>query len=251
MKRIYLDDIPVDDVSLETINSKLLELTRVEKKQPFLVTYLNAHNFNLAFKDKAYRQVLKKADLIYADGWGVVWAARFLGFNLPGRLTTKDFFDDFCQLAEKEKLSLFFLGGKKEVVEKMVKILNKKFPQIKIKGWQNGFFRDKEETEILSRINQLKPDFLIIGMGSPKQELWLAKNLSRLETKIGWCVGGLFDFVSGEKPSCPRCLGDFGLEWLFRFLTEPKRLAKRYLLGGPEFFYRLINLKLISLKINL
>lgn len=244
MKRIYFGDLPIDYLSLKTISPRLIQLAKNKKKKPYLVTYLNAHHFNLTFKDNIYREILKKADLVYADGWGVVWAARLLGYQSPGRLTAKDFFEEFCQLAEKEKLSLFFLGGEEKVVTKMIKILKDKFPKIRIKGWQNGFFSSEEETSILSRINELKPDFLIIGMGSPKQELWLAKNLSQLNVKLGWCVGGLFDFVSGKKPSCPKWLGNLGFEWLFRLLTEPRRLGKRYVVGGPEFLFRTIWLKL-------
>lgn len=244
MKRVYLDDLPIDCFSLKTISSKLIQLVMGKKKKPYLVTYLNANNFSLTFKDKDYREVLKKMDFVYADGWGVVWAARLLGKQLPGRLTTKDFFEEFCRMAEKEKLSLFFLGSEEKVVRKMVKILKEKFPQIKIKGWRNGYFNAKDEEAILAQINQSKPDFLIIGFGSPRQELWLAQNLDRLKIKVGWCVGGLFDFVSGEKPRCPKWLGDLGFEWLFRLLTEPKRLWQRYLIGGPKFLSQIVRLKL-------
>ena len=246
MNRIYLFNLPIDYLSLATIVPQLSQLVKDKRKKPYLVTYLNAHNFNLAFKNNAYQEILHKADLVYADGWGVVWTARLFGHQLPGRLTTKDFFEEFCQMAEKKNLSLFFLGGEERVIKKMAKTLVNKFPEITIKGWQNGFFSPKEETSILSKINELKPDFLIIGMGSPKQELWLAKNHSQLKIKVGWCVGGLFDFVSEEKSRCPKWLGDLGFEWLFRLLTEPKRLWQRYLVGGPEFLFRVIKLKLSS-----
>jgi len=243
MSRFYLNDLPIDFLSLETIVPKLLQLAKRKRRRPCLVTYLNAHNFNLAFQNTTFHKTLKKADLVYADGWGVVWAARLFGQKLPGRLTTKDFFKDFCRMAEKENLSLFFLGGEERVVKKMVKILREKFSQIKIKGWRNGFFTEREDAVILAKINQSKPDFLIVGMGSPKQELWLAKNLSQLKIKVGWCVGGLFDFVSQEKPRCPEWLGDLGFEWLFRLLVEPRRLWRRYLIGLPVFVINLLRLR--------
>lgn len=248
IKRVKLLDLWIDNVSLNNIPSILVGLAKKEKENPFLVTYLNAHHFNLAQQDKKYRQILKRADLIYTDGWGIVWAARFFGHRLAGRLTAKDFFEEFCRMAEREKLSLFFLGGKEKMVAKMIKILKKKFPQIKIKGWQNGYFKLEEKTAILSKINQLKPDFLIVGMGSPKQEIWLAKNLSQLKTRVGWCVGGLFDFISGEKPRCPKWFGDWGFEWLFRLLTEPKRLWRRYLVGLPIFWFNVLKLKIFESK---
>lgn len=242
--RIFLRDLPIDYLSLKTIIPRLAQLSRRKGKTSYFVTYLNAHNFNLAFKNNYYRRILKLADLVYADGWGVVWAARLFGQRLPGRLTTKDFFEDFCRRAEKEKISIFLLGSEEKVIKKMIRILKNKFPQINIKGWQNGFFDKSEKRNILRRINRLRPDFLIVGMGSPKQEKWLYNNLNKLNIKVGWCVGGLFNFISSEKPSCPRWLGDLGFEWLFRLLTEPKKLWKRYLIGGPEFIYRAIRLKL-------
>jgi N-acetylglucosaminyldiphosphoundecaprenol N-acetyl-beta-D-mannosaminyltransferase len=244
MSRFYLKDLPIDKVSLQEIVPRLIKLAKEKKRQPSFVTFLNASNFNLIFKDKNYHQILKSTDLLYADGWGVVLAARFLGSRLPGRLTAKDFFEDFCCAVEKEKLSIFFLGGKEEVLKRMIGLLREKFPQIKISGYQNGFFSKKEGAQIITKINRLKPDFLIIGMGSPKQEEWFERNLGKLKIKVGWCVGGLFDFVSKNKPSCPRWLGDLGFEWFFRLITEPRRLWRRYLLGLPEFFYRLIKLKL-------
>lgn len=242
-RKIYLAGLPLLPVSRETISDVLLNLAKGKRKKPFLVTYLNAYNFNLSFKNEKYRQVLKKADLVYADGWGVVLAARVFGDKLPGRLTAKDFFAEFCLKAVKEKLSLFFLGGEEKVVKKMVTLLSKKYPQLIIKGWQNGYFSSGDEKRILVEINRLKPDFLIINLGAPKQELWLAKNLSQLKIKVGWCVGGMFNFISGKTPCCPKWLGDLGFEWLFRLLTEPKRLGKRYLIGGPEFIFRIAKLK--------
>lgn len=244
MSYFYLNDLPIEEISLQEIVPKLINLAKKKRKKPFFVTYLNTDNFNLAFKNENYHRILKLSDLLYADGWGVVLAARFLGNQLPGRLTAKDFFEDFCCAIEKEKLSVFFLGGEEKALKKMTEFLLKKFPQIKIRGWQNGFFSKRIELQILSRINHLRPDFLIIGMGSPKQEEWLYNNLNRLNIKVGWCVGGLFDFVSKTKPACPKWLGDLGFEWFFRLMTEPRRLWRRYLFGIPEFFYHLIKLRL-------
>lgn len=243
MSRILFADLPVNRVSLKTMVPTLIKLAKKPKDHPLFVTYLNAHCANLAFKNSKYRQILKKADLVYADGLGMVLAARLFGGRLPGRLTTKDFFDEFCQEAQKEGLTLYFLGGKRKVVEKMVKVLKERYPNLKILGCHHGFFRKSEEGELIRKINTQKPDFLLVGMGSPKQEIWLAENLSRLKIKVGWCVGGLFDFISGEKLRCPKWLGDLGFEWLFRLLTEPRRLWKRYLVELPAFGYTLLRLR--------
>jgi len=248
MSRIFFANLPVDRVSIKTIVPELIKLAKNPKDCPYFVTYLNAYCANLALKDNKYRQILKKADLVYADGFGVVLGARLFGYQLTGRLTTKDFFDEFCKRAEREGNTTYFLGGKRRVVEKTVEVLKTKYPRLKILGSHHGYFGKSEEVEIIKKINTFKPDFLLVGMGIPKQEIWLKKNLSRLKIKVGWCVGGLFDFVSGEKLRCPKWLGDLGFEWLFRLLTEPKRLWKRYLLELPVFGYALLRLKFKKLK---
>jgi len=244
MRKIEKIILGLSEVSLQTIVPALVKIALKKSRQPFLATYLNAHNFNLLFKNQEYLESIQKANFLYADGWGAVFAARLLGKRLPGRLTAKDFFNDFCQKIESEKLSVFLLGNQEKIIRKTAEIINNQFPQIKIKGFHHGFFSKKDEKKIVTEINFQKPDFLIAGLGSPRQEIWLAKNLFRLKIRVGWCVGGLFNFVSGANPACPKLLGDWGFEWFFRLVTEPKRLWRRYLIGGPEFFYRLIVLKL-------
>jgi N-acetylglucosaminyldiphosphoundecaprenol N-acetyl-beta-D-mannosaminyltransferase len=243
-KRLWLSEIPVDIVSIKTIAGQLIGLVKNQKTTPCMVAYLNAHNFNLASKTKKLQRIFKKATLVYADGWGIVWAARILGGYLPGRLTAKDFFADFCQVAQKRGLKIFFLGGEQKVLDKMLGKLREKYPDLRIVGAASGYFNPQEEEVIIGRINRVRPDFLVVGMGTPKQEYWLAGNLDRLKVKVAWCVGGLFDFVSGSKPACPRLLGDLGFEWLFRLITEPKRLWRRYLPGGFEFLVNVVRIKI-------
>ena len=243
MFRIFFAGLPVDSVSIKEIAPELIRLAKNPKDQPYFVTYLNAHCANLALEDKKYRKILKQADLVYADGFGIVLAARLFGYKLQGRLTAKDFFDDFCQKVQKDGLSLYFLGAKKSIVDKITKVLKENHPDLKILGSHHGYFGKEQEKNIIEEINLLKPDFLLLGLGASKQEQWLKKNLIHLKVKVSWCVGGLFDFISEEKLRCPKWLGDLGFEWLFRLLTEPKRLWKRYLLELPLFGYTLVRLK--------
>jgi len=243
-KRIWFANLPVDCVGLGSISSVLVGLAKRRRKNPFLVTYLNAHHFNLAQKSKEYYQILKRTDLVYADGWGIVLAVRLFGYKLPGRLTACDFFFDFCHLCQKEKISLFLLGGEKGIAQKTVKVLKKEFPHLRIKGWANGFFNKKEEKKLIKRINSARPDFLIVNMGAPRQEIWLDQNLPRLKVKVGWAVGGLFNYLAGRTPRVPYWIGKAGFEWLFRLLAEPKRLWQRYLIGLPLFALRVLKLRL-------
>lgn len=243
-KRIFLAKLPIDKVSLETVVSHLFSLLEPKGQKPKMVFYLNAYTVNLAFKDKNYAKAIRAADLVYADGWGPVWAGKVLGYQLPGRLTTADFFDDFCQKAKENNLSLFLLGSCSETIKKTAKNLKKEFKNLKIVGFHHGFLNQSKSKKVISLINRSQPDFLIIGLGSPKQEKWLFNHLDQLQIKVGWCVGGLFEYLAKTKPKCPRWLGDLGFEWLFRLLAEPKRLWRRYLISGPEFLFRLVRSKL-------
>lgn len=240
----FIPKLPINKVSFENIVSKLISLIKEKRKRPKVVYYLNAFNANLYLKDKQFRSILNKADLVYADGWGPVLASKMLGFHIPARLTTADFFYDFCQEAEKKNFSLFFLGGKQEVIKRVVKNLKKKFVNLKILGFYHGFFKKIDSDKIINLINKKRPAFLIIGMGTPKQEEWLYQYLNKLEIKVGWCVGSLFEYMAQVKPKCPKVLGDLGLEWIFRLFVEPRRLWKRYLIDLPEFMGRILILKI-------
>lgn len=244
IKRINFAGLVVDDVSSNNIVSVLVDLAKKKETKAAFVTYLNAYHFNLAQKNKKYLQVIKKADLVYADGWGIVLAAWLFGYKLPGRLTTFDFFSDFCQRCEKEKVSLFLLGGEDWVVRKTAEKLKNKFPNLNIKGFYKGYFSKREEGRIIDKINKYKPDFLIVNMGAPKQEFWLDKNLAHLKVKVGWAIGGTFNYVSGKTPRVPYWLGRLGFEWLFRLSVEPKRLWKRYLIELPKFGFNVLRLRL-------
>jgi len=243
MKRQYFLNIPFDYLTLKTVSNEIIRLSENKSKKPNFITYVNANNLNLALIDKEYKEILSKADLVYADGWGAVFALRFLNCILPERISTDDFFLDLAAKLEEEKLSLFLLGSKEKVIRKAVLNLKKQFPKLKILGFQNGYNKRNETLTIIRRINKLKPDILLVGMGSAKQEKWLHKHLPNLQIKVGWAVGGLFDFLAKEKPRCPKFIRNNGFEWLFRLFTEFRRLWKRYLIDLPIFLIRILSLK--------
>lgn len=245
--RIYLfERIPVDILDLNSIPLAIVKLTERKDNKPRIVFYLNAACTNLALSDEEYLKTIKKADLVYADGWGIVLAAKLMGENLPERVNAADFFDQFCQKAVKKNLSLYLLGARKEIIQGAVANLKQKFPGLKILGSHCGFFTQKQEKEIIGKINALKPDFLLVGMGVPKQEEWIDKHKGKLKVRVIWAVGGLFNLLSGELSRAPAFMRDFGLEWLYRLFQEPKRLRRRYLLSLPLFFFRVIKWRAIK-----
>ncbi len=208
------------------------------------ITYLNAHCANVSFSDEEYRDILNKADLVYAGGQGVVWASGFLGAPLPQRLNIMDFFDMLIVLLRQNNISLYLLGGSEAVVHKAAAKL--RYKSINVVGAHNGFFTLREEQPIIDEINHLRPHILLVGMGVPKQEKWIYNHLAELDVNLCWTVGAAFDWLSGWRSRAPRWMTNCGLEWLHRLLQQPVRLWKRYFIGNPLFCARVCAWKIKS-----
>jgi N-acetylglucosaminyldiphosphoundecaprenol N-acetyl-beta-D-mannosaminyltransferase len=225
--------IEVDVLDTQGIYKRIMDFVR--EGTPHKAYYLNAHCTNIAHADGAYRDVLNRADLVYADGLSIVMGARLLGKRLPGRSTGADFLPKFCRGFADNHLRVFFLGAAPGIAEKAAARLKEDIPSLEIVGTQHGFF-DQEETEaVVGRIRQAKPHIVIVGMGVPYQEMWIDENAEALGVPVVWGVGALFDFISGELRRGPKFLVDHGFEWLCRLCIEPGRLWRRYLLGNLNF----------------
>ncbi len=204
------------------------------------VMYVNADCMLIALKNEEYRQVLNNADLVYADGVGVVYGAKLWGHTLPGRSTAADFMPDFCQSFAESGLRVFFLGAKPGVARAAADQLMKDIPGLMIVGTHHGYFTAGETEQVIAEVNAAQPDVVVIGFGAPAQELWIRDHAGQLNVSVLWGVGGLFDFLSGQTPRGPQWLLDHGFEWLCRLTAEPKRLWRRYLLGNTKFVLTLL-----------
>ncbi len=228
------------------ILEKILEYALTDKSK--FITYLNAHCVNTALIDNEYKRILQKADLVYAGGQGVVWAARFLGTPLPERVNILDFFDTLVPKLKDRKITIYLLGGREETVKKTEETLKSK--GLRIVGSRDGFFTKSAEQELIQEINTLKPNILMVGMGVPQQEKWIDNNISTLNVNLCWAVGAAFDWLSGQRKRAPRWMIKFGLEWLHRLWQQPKRLWKRYLLGNLIFIHHVLRHKLNGYEKN-
>jgi N-acetylglucosaminyldiphosphoundecaprenol N-acetyl-beta-D-mannosaminyltransferase len=189
----------------------------------------------ISIKNERYRQTLNRADLVYADGVGIVWGARLWGHRLPDRSTAADFMPDFCKTFAEHGLRVYLMGARQGIAKEAADCLLKKVPNLRIVGTQHGYFKQEETEEIKQRINLARPDVLLIGLGAPYQEFWIEDNISELDVPVIWGVGGLFDFISGRTKRGPQWLLDHGFEWLCRLVVEPRRLWRRYLIGNSKF----------------
>lgn len=179
------------------------------------------------------REAYAAASLVLADGFPVVLASRMLRRSLPERVAGSDLAPAlFTSSKDGRRLTVFLLGAAPGVADRAARRIEEHWPNVAVVGTYSpplGFERDdRENDEIVRRVNAVRPDVLVLGLGAPKQELWIARHHARLQAKTALCIGATIDFLAGEKARAPRWMQRCGLEWLHRLASEPKRLFKRY-----------------------
>lgn len=200
----------------------------------------NVHMCMESFDDLAFNNVLSKAHFVIPDGRPIYWALKLLGNKFAQQIRGQDIFESLCQMASERGLNIGLYGGfNQQVLDSAISQILERYPSVNITYSYSPPFRDitdQEMGQIFSEISNTNVDILFVGIGCPKQEKWMCQALNKINcTMIG--VGAVFDFVSGEKKHAPRWMQKAGLEWLFRLLSEPKRLWKRYLKQNPRFIY--------------
>jgi N-acetylglucosaminyldiphosphoundecaprenol N-acetyl-beta-D-mannosaminyltransferase len=202
--------------------------------------YVNAHVLNLSREYPQLRAALEHADLVYCDGYGVRLAAKALDVEIPHRMTGADWIWDLATLCEAAGHSLYLLGSEPGFAQEAAARLRQRYPRLNVTGSHHGYFEpgSPHADRVVEDINARKPDIVLVGMGTPRQELWAEQTAARLDCDVVWTVGALFDIVSGRVPRAPHWLADNGLEWIFRLAIEPQRMWRRYLLGNPVFLSR-------------
>ena len=174
-----------------------------------------------------------RAGLILADGAPVVWASRLLHTPLPGRVAGSDLvLALFDAATDEQPTTVFLLGAAAGVAERAAANIHRRWPGVKVVGTYSpplGFEKDHAENlRILARIAAAKPDVLVVGLGAPKQELWVHQHHAQIQARVALCLGATIDFLAGENSRAPVWMRDLGLEWLHRLISEPRRLAARY-----------------------
>jgi N-acetylglucosaminyldiphosphoundecaprenol N-acetyl-beta-D-mannosaminyltransferase len=194
---------------------------------------------NMTF-NTAIRSALLDCDIILADGAGVVLASRLLWRPMPERVTGIDLFVELMGEADRSSLRVFFLGAKQDVLDRMLVEVTKRWPRARVVGSRNGYFTDSEAAAVAAQVKAAKPDLLFAGMSSPKKELFLQR--FGAESVPGVChgVGGSFDILAGITRRAPETWQRLGLEWLYRFLQEPRRLWRRYMTTNSRFAVLLV-----------
>jgi len=238
--KVNLLGINIDNISVENV---LLHIqTTIDANKKSIISYVNIHALNLCCEIDWFYEFINSSQLVFCDGYGVHVGALLTGQKLDHRFTPPDWIDLLCQSAIQHDWGIFFLGAKLGVAEQAARQLKNKHTGLKI-NVHDGYFDHfgEENQQVLLQIQKSKAKIIVVGMGMPLQERWIKENFEELpDARIFLPVGAMFDYVASAIPRGPRWLTDNGFEWLARLFIEPKRLWRRYLVGNPVFFIRLI-----------
>jgi len=200
---------------------------------PHQVVTVNPEFVMIARRDEAFCQVLNEADLPLPDGIGMVWASRVLGRPLPERVAGVDAMRCLCAWAARKGYPVFLLGAKPGVAEQAAEVLAGSCPGLQVAGCHAGSPSLDDEEEIVAQVRRSGARLLFVAYGAPGQDLWIARNLSRLNISMAMGVGGSLDFIAGTALRAPEWMQRRGLEWLYRLGRQPWRW--RRMLALPRF----------------
>ena len=208
------------------------DIHKLDFNQKKVISTLNTYSFLMAEKDKMFKRALQKSDILLPDGQGIIWSTKFLYEKKIKKIAGHDIFIFLMNHLNKNNGSCFFLGSSKETLLKIKNRLSSDFSNTRVGIYSPPFkdkFNDDENKTMIDNINTFGPDVLFVGMSAPKQEKWVLDNRDKIKVSTIASVGAVFDFYAGNVKRPSKFWIDLGLEWLIRFLQEPRRLFKRNL----------------------
>jgi N-acetylglucosaminyldiphosphoundecaprenol N-acetyl-beta-D-mannosaminyltransferase len=231
--RRNLFGVGIDSLTMDETVDRCLGAVRTQGRLE--VGVVNAAKLVTMRRDPRLGSAVAGCDLVVADGQAVVWASRLLRAPLPERVAGIDLFMRLLGAAEQEGFSVYFLGAEQHVLDEMTRQAALRFPALKVAGARHGYFDDSQQEEIADAVRDSGAQLLFLGMTSPKKEIFTAAHGRRTGVHVVHGVGGSFDILAGVTRRAPRTWQRLGLEWLYRLLQEPRRLARRYLTTNAAF----------------
>lgn len=226
----------VNNVSMTETVHEIERMIREKKK-----SYIVAINVDVVLKiehDQYLKKITDNADMVLVDGQPLVWISNWHKHPVKAKISGSDLVPKMCEVAAKKGYTMYIIGGKDGIAEKAKENLERELPDIKILGTYAppfGFEKDQKELDkINTMITEAHPDILIACFGCPKQEKWIYENYQKYDATVSICAGATVDFLAGNIDRAPKWMSDHGLEWLYRFTKEPKRLFKRYFVDDLE-----------------
>ncbi|MDE5722542.1 MAG: WecB/TagA/CpsF family glycosyltransferase [Clostridia bacterium] len=238
MEKIQFLNTFVNNCNMTECLDEIEKMISAEKK-----SYVVAVNTDVIIKienDVLLKEITDNADMVLVDGKPLIWIAKKHKKPIKDKVSGSDMVPLLCKKAAEKGYTIFILGGKEGVAEQAKIKLEEQMPDIKIAGVYApplGFEKDENETKKINKlISDAKPDILLACLGCPKQEKFIYNNIDKYEAKVSICAGATVDFLAGNIKRAPKWMSNHGLEWLYRFFKEPKRLFKRYFIDDIKIF---------------
>ena len=228
---VKLDEVNLHD-TIDIISSWIVN------KSPNYICHVPAHAIMSCYEAPELLDIYNSSGLNVPDGMSIVWIMKMAGYKNVDRVYGPDLLLKMCENGLANGIRHYFYGGSPQALEKMIQNIRNMFPGINIVGYNSPPFRelkDYEQEELNAQIIKSNADIVWVGLGSPKQEAWMKQNIKRINGPVMIGVGAAFDFISGNKPQAPKLIQKIGMEWLFRWFSEPRRLFKRYIINYPRF----------------
>ena len=235
MQRISFLGCPIDTLDYNGVLNWMAE--RIISKTPSYISVANANKLWMIARNTRLEKIIKSADLIVPE-WAVYAGARILGFPVTSCVYGVVLAKMIIPWAHKNGYSIYFLGAKPEVVEQLVNKLFNDYPGLQIAGYHNGYLNQDESRKVIQEIQQVKPDVILVAMGSPRQEYWINEAINEICVSVSIGVGGSFDVLAGIKKDSPEWARGHGLEWLYRLSQDPKAYWKRYLVVNSWIIWK-------------
>jgi N-acetylglucosaminyldiphosphoundecaprenol N-acetyl-beta-D-mannosaminyltransferase len=232
--------IPILGVYVSLINyESALQTIRqyISGKKSAYICVAATHLIVECRKNRYLKDGVNRADMVTPDGMPLVWMLKYLGYKSASRVYGPILTEKICQMSAKNSYTIYLLGGASGQSKNLKNVLEQKYPGIKVSGYFDTPDKLHIPPEVVVKINQSQAGIVFVGLGCPYQELWMIENRKKLKPAVLIGVGAAFDILSGYKKQAPIWMQNIGMEWFFRFIQEPRRLWKRYLVANTLFMY--------------
>jgi len=237
--KVHIFGIPFSKMDMKATVQYLTD--RINAREQTHVITANPIMVMSALEQPSYKEMMLKSDLIVPDGAGIVWAAQKGGDPVAERVTGIELLHELLKVGEEHHWKVYLLGTTQEIIEAAAQSLQMQYPQVRIVGCRNGYFKAADDDEVIHTIAELQPDLLFVARGAETQEPWIVKHRAALGVPLIMGVGGSFDVISGKLKRAPEWIQRLRVEWLFRLLQEPKRLPRMMVL--PKFMLKVMRNK--------
>lgn len=232
-RRVDVCGVPVDAVTLNEACDQIAEA--IDARRSVQISVVNVAKLVNMRRDAMLRESVLSGDMILADGAPVVWLSRWKGTPLPERVAGIDLMFGLLKRAQEKSWRVYLLGAKEDVLENVVATIERDYPGAIVAGHRHGYFCEADEEGIANGVRDARADILFVAMSSPKKEIFMKRWGGVMAVPVVHGVGGSFDVMAGFTRRAPRWMQRVGLEWFYRMMQEPRRMARRYLVTNAVF----------------